>query len=493
MLPEIIQGSFFWYWGHSWAPLHGMTLAIIAAALAVFMTNWTHRRNWVKLPIAAGVLATIPLGISKLGFEIPLYDHSTLTYFNFFGTVLAIAISVPYLFHQTLRAASGKYSKYIGHTVKFDSGTAAPKEEVPSPEVSSVADFVSQPVTQNTVSFQTGPRAGDTMNIGHKTLTVGRAQGNDIVIDDPTVSRNHARITFDGTQYKVEDLNSTSGTQVNGQKVDRMAIMPGATMKMGNSEFVFNQDNNRGTQPEFVMPAAQKVEANSTRRIGKMPQTLAWLVGTSGSSMGQSCKLVEGNNILGRDQGNDVMVDDHYASRQHAMVKVQNGKAYVFDLGSIGGTKVNGKEIGGGSLGLNSVIRLGETELTLLQVDNPSQFAQAGDMSQTLPDTRGEKVPALVVTSGRDAGKSYILRQGDNVIGRGNESQVALSDDSVSRRHAVIRCQNDKMTLLDIGSTGGTVVNGQQIGGHELDHGDVLSIGRSEFTMMAPKAQAVAV
>ena len=49
------------------------------------------------------------------------------------------------------------------------------------------------------------------------------------------------------------------------------------------------------------------------------------------------------------------------------------------------------------------------------------------------------------------------------------------------------------MTLLDVGSTGGTVVNGLQIGGHELDHGDVLSIGRSEFTMMAPKPEAVAV
>jgi pSer/pThr/pTyr-binding forkhead associated (FHA) protein len=174
------------------------------------------------------------------------------------------------------------------------------------------------------------------------------------------------------------------------------------------------------------------------------------------------------------------------------MVKVHGDEAHVFDLGSVGGTKVNGKEIGGGALGLNSVIKIGETELTLLQVDNPRQFAQGKSGSDTLIDNRGEKAPALLVTSGIDSGKSYILREGDNAIGRADESHIALSDDSVSRRHAVVRCQNGKMTLLDVGSRSGTELNGRKLSGHSLSHGDVISIGRSEFTMMAPKSQPVA-
>ena len=491
MLPELIQGTFLWYWGNSWAPLHGMALSIIAATLAVFMTRWTHKRNWVKLPIVAGMLATVPLGIAKLGFEIPVYDQNTLTYFNFFGTVLAIAVAVPYLFHQTLRAAAGKYSTYVGHTIKVPSMNANRKEEGVKEESTPETNLTEQRVTGNTINFQTGPRAGDTMNVNQKTLTIGRSPDNDIVIDDPTVSRTHARITFDGNQYHVEDLKSTSGTQVNGEQVDHMAIMPGATMKMGNSEFVLNNPLTSQYNAEFVIPSTQKVEMGQTRNINQVPLRFSWLVGTAGSGIGDSSRLKEGENILGRDATNDVVVNDQYTSRQHAMVKIHGDEAHVFDLGSVGGTKVNGQEIGGGALGLNSVIKMGETELTLLQVDNPRQFAQGMSGSDTLIDNRGEKVPALLVTSGIDSGKSYILREGDNAIGRGDEFHIALSDDSISRSHAVVRCQNGKMTLLDVGSRSGTELNGQKLSGHSLSNGDVISIGRSEFTMMAPKTQTV--
>jgi Tol biopolymer transport system component len=44
------------------------------------------------------------------------------------------------------------------------------------------------------------------------TLTVGRGSGNGLVLDHPKVSRRHARIDFDGTNYRVTDLNSTNGT-----------------------------------------------------------------------------------------------------------------------------------------------------------------------------------------------------------------------------------------------------------------------------------------
>ena len=65
--------------------------------------------------------------------------------------------------------------------------------------------------------------------------------------------------------------------------------------------------------------------------------------------------------------------------------------------------------------------------------------------------------------------------------------------ESVSRRHAVIRCHNGKLSLFDVGSRTGTELNGKTLGGHTLNNGDVITIGRSEFTMMAPKSQPVGV
>ena len=141
----------------------------------------------------------------------------------------------------------------------------------------------------------------------------------------------------------------------------------------------------------------------------------------------------------------------------------------------------------------NSGIRVGETELSLLQVDNPKQFAQATMSGNTMVERRGEQVGVLVVKSGVDAGKSFMLSEGDNSIGRGNDSAISLSDESVSRQHAVIRCQDGKLTLFDVGSRSGTALNGQSIGGHLITNGDVIGIGRSEFTMMAAKAEPVGV
>ena len=57
----------------------------------------------------------------------------------------------------------------------------------------------------------------------------------------------------------------------------------------------------------------------------------------------------------------------------------------------------------------------------------------------------------------------------------------------------MIRCQDGKLALFDVGSRSGTALNGHSIGGHPINNGDVISIGRSEFTMMAAKAQPVGV
>jgi two-component system, cell cycle response regulator len=99
-----------------------------------------------------------------------------------------------------------------------------------------------------------------------------------------------------------------------------------------------------------------------------------------------------------------------------------------------------------------------------------------------------ESHPALLVLSGIEAGRSFRLVEGDNVIGRTEDVAIALKDDGVSRRHAVIRVADGRATLFDLGSTNGTRRNGQAVGseGDALDAGDVLLFGPSlavRFTM----------
>jgi pilus assembly protein CpaF len=58
-----------------------------------------------------------------------------------------------------------------------------------------------------------------TLDFSKPELTVGRVQGNDIVLSKRNVSKQHARLTLKGEQAVVVDLNSTNGTWVNGRKI----------------------------------------------------------------------------------------------------------------------------------------------------------------------------------------------------------------------------------------------------------------------------------
>lgn len=69
--------------------------------------------------------------------------------------------------------------------------------------------------------------------------TVGRAVRSDFIVDAPLVSRCHCRLNLpDDGQLEVEDLSSTNGTFVNGRRVERAALAPGDTLRVGRAELV---------------------------------------------------------------------------------------------------------------------------------------------------------------------------------------------------------------------------------------------------------------
>lgn len=494
MFLELSQGTFLWNWATSWAPLHGMAISMIAATLAIVMTRWTPIRAYVKSVILAGMLATMPLGLANMGIVIPVNNDHVVALLSFIGTVLSVGVAVPYIFYQTLRAASGKHSKYIGETVNFT--TPGVTNVANAPWCFDTDQAVNEPVgmNMNTLDFTSGPKIGETVNFGTKTISIGRSEDNDIVVDDPTVSRHHARITHQDGKYTLEDLGSTSGTRVAGKEVTMAQIAAGETVKFGNTEVGFNLGANPVKPSPVQAPAASNSDdPMKTRVINSPAPSLAWLVVTAGPGIGSTVHLGEGANLVGRAPGNGLSIDDQYMSRKHAMLKAEGGNVKLYDFGSTGGTKVNGNEISAKVIRTNSVIRVGETELRVVEIDDPQQFDQATMSGRTMLDKKGERGIVLMVTSGRDAGKSFMLVNGENKLGRGGDCNVSLNDDSVSREHAMVRCQGGKISVYDLGSTSGPMVDGQRIDGLKVNNGDVISMGRSEFTMMSRAPQPVGV
>jgi len=74
--------------------------------------------------------------------------------------------------------------------------------------------------------------------------TMGRAPGVDFVVDAALVSRVHCRLTLSqANELLLEDLGSTNGTYVNGEKVNKMTLTDGDKLTVGRVEFVVRSES----------------------------------------------------------------------------------------------------------------------------------------------------------------------------------------------------------------------------------------------------------
>src|SRR5687768_12392530 len=82
--------------------------------------------------------------------------------------------------------------------------------------------------------MRTGPTPGAAYTLEGDQLMIGRDSTNEIMINDAEVSRKHSRLTFQGGKYVLEDLGSTNGTFVNGQRLaGPMVLKAGDVVSLG--------------------------------------------------------------------------------------------------------------------------------------------------------------------------------------------------------------------------------------------------------------------
>jgi hypothetical protein len=73
---------------------------------------------------------------------------------------------------------------------------------------------------------------------GRDELLVGRHLGCDVVVGHPSVSREHARLSFRDGHWVLRDLDSTNGTRVNGRRVGRCRLEPGDRLSLGSADLL---------------------------------------------------------------------------------------------------------------------------------------------------------------------------------------------------------------------------------------------------------------
>lgn len=255
-----------------------------------------------------------------------------------------------------------------------------------------------------------------------------------------------------------------------------------------------------------------------------------WLEYRTGSFQGQRLALKRAIITIGRDENNEIWLDDDMASRYHVELAWHEGNVYLTDCGSLNGVLLNGQRVQQKSVLISShdFIEVGSHRFAFVLEEEPRKLDEADDPlahhtwrsalesltagSDILPATRPlndslavveakgladsdlketEEVDraaplllpnnmqgALIICAGSKAGQSFRLNRPILTVGRGIESDVIINDTSISRRHVQFLCQPDGDYVQDLVSRNGTTINGEQLHApRRLQFGDRVMIG----------------
>jgi len=118
----------------------------------------------------------------------------------------------------------------------------------------------------NRLIVRTGPNPGMVFDLTKEIATLGRDVANDIVIGDPEVSRQHSRITRTPGGYVVEDMGSTNGTFVNGERLAAPRVLRDGDL-VGLSEKVT-------LSFEAIVPGSDETVVSSAEEPERYPPTV---------------------------------------------------------------------------------------------------------------------------------------------------------------------------------------------------------------------------
>ncbi len=112
--------------------------------------------------------------------------------------------------------------------------------------------------------------SGTTYELVDDLVTIGRGPDNTIIINNPSVSARHARLHSTGETYRLKDLGSTNGTQVNGKPVTETLLCFDDRIRFGAAEARYESDAS-GSRP---LPQLEEIKA-TTAELSAVPADFA--------------------------------------------------------------------------------------------------------------------------------------------------------------------------------------------------------------------------
>lgn len=188
------------------------------------------------------------------------------------------------------------------------------------------------------LKLQFKDQRSDPIWVVDKSFALGSADDNQLVIDDSSVSLQHARISCNDSRYTLRDLGSSEGVYVNNQRINKKPISNGDTIRIGRVELLVVDPFIGGNQKAWSLIACS-----------------SWL---SGQEFVVPTKASETGVKVGRSSHCDIIFPGTHLSREHVELRINGDHLLVKDLASANGTFINDVRVSEGVLYPGDKLRL---------------------------------------------------------------------------------------------------------------------------------------
>ncbi len=227
-------------------------------------------------------------------------------------------------------------------------------------------------------------------------ITLGRDKSCNVVLNQQAVSRQHAKISKDGSLYFIEDLGSAYGTLVGGKKVpknEKQLLRNGETISIGQFDITFDRVTEGNPAHDGTQAVARKVVKDVMKGL-TAGRELPYFRIMNGPKEGERIEIADAQEItFGRDESADIILNDDLVSRRHAKVRRDWSGTHIEDLGSRNGIRVNKKRATQVTLKDRDEVEVGNVRM--LYID-PTEVREA---PVVLEKPKGE---ATAITEGKE-------------------------------------------------------------------------------------------
>jgi pSer/pThr/pTyr-binding forkhead associated (FHA) protein len=343
-------------------------------------------------------------------------------------------------------------------------------------------------------------------------VLLGADPGSAIPLAIPGVLPKHAKLkSLPDGQVVITKAVPEADVLINGVRLgaEPTPLLHGDKVEVGGQELTFVDERRSGsTQYVQAMSVPQAMErAKADAKAGKVTANTGGRVVSL--TDGREYAIAGASLVFGRDASCDVVVPGKDVSRRHAEI-MQTPKGYLIVDSSTNGTSVNDARVEGQRLLARAdVITIGEEKFRFYadtaapppENPQPGPAASAPSAAAPLPPTKGPSlretvhgVPAaprpagaalanFLVRGGALKGQRLGVKTPVVNIGRADYNDLVLPDESVSTAHAKLQRREGVWVLVDLDSTNGTFIDGDQIKGEAplvpgatVRFGDVLLV-----------------